>query len=139
MDTKADLAPQRVSDSESAQEHRRFNARRRDQYVHYSHEMNGDTAESSARTLIRSVPLVYGALLGGLVGSVPLGLSFGLLMSLAFDLRMGNKSISRPVLRPVFRAACPLLSPLLRGLITGSDRVRLPVPANLRDHRCENR
>jgi hypothetical protein len=139
MDTKADLAPLRISDSRSAQDRRRIKGRRRDQYVHYSHEMNGDTAESSARTLIRAVPLVYGALLGGLVGSIPLGLSFGLLMSLAFDLRMGNKSISRPVLRPVFRVVCPILSPLLRGLITGFDRVRLPVPADLRNHRCESR
>ena len=74
---------------------------RHDQYVQYNHEMTDDTAEASARTLIRAVPLVYGGLVGGIVGIVPLGLAIGLATTMALDLKMGRHSITLRLLRPL--------------------------------------
>ena len=79
-------------------------AARRDQYVHYSHEMTDDTAEASARFLIRGVPLVYGALLGGLIGDFYLGVCLGIALMVALDTRMGKQSLFRPLLRPLLNA-----------------------------------
>jgi hypothetical protein len=70
-----------------------------DQYVHYTHEMTNDTAEASARALMRIVPLAYGVLLGGLTESMFLGLSVGLALSLAADVAMADKSIFRGLFR----------------------------------------
>ncbi len=74
---------------------------RHDQYVQYNHEMTDDTAEASARALIRMVPLVYGGLVGGIVGNVPLGLAIGLATTMALDLKMGRHSITLRLLRPL--------------------------------------
>ena len=139
MDTNANLTSLNVNVdvSASADDVRRVSRVHRDQYVHYSHQMTGDTADASARTLTRVVPVIYGAVLGGLVGSVASGVVFGLLMSLAFDLRMGDKSVSRPLLHPVFRLACPFVSPLLKALGIVGGGLGLPVPVRPRDARCD--
>lgn len=78
-------------------------AGRRDQYVHYTHEMTDDTAEASARFLIRGVPLVYGALLGGLIGNLFLGVCLGIALMVGLDMRMGEQSFFRPLLLPLLR------------------------------------
>ena len=74
---------------------------RHDQYVQYNHEMTDDTAEASARTLIRMVPLVYGGLVGGIMGVVPLGLAIGLATTMALDIKMGRHSITLRLLKPL--------------------------------------
>ena len=139
MDMNADLASFNVDKGDATHDVRETARVHRDQHVHYSHQMTADTADASARTLTRVVPLIYGTLLGGLVGSIALGAMFGLMMSLAFDLRMGDKSMSRPLLRPFFRLGCPVVSPLLRALGGVGSDLRLPVPARLRDVRCDGR
>lgn len=138
MDTNADRASLEIRKETRHDVGQMVNAHR-DQYVQYSHQMTAGTADSSARTLTRLVPLIYGALLGGLVGSIALGMVFGLLMSAALDMRMGDKSIGRPLLRPVFRLGCPFVSPLLRALGVAGSGLRLPVTARLRDMRCDGR
>ena len=139
METNADLTRFHIATAESGKGIPQAAAGHRDQYVQYSHQMTAGTADSSARTLTRVVPLIYGALLGGLVGSVPLGAVFGLLMTVALDMRMGDKSISRPLLQPVFRLGCPIFSPLLRALGIAGSSMRLPVSARLRNARCDGR
>ncbi len=138
MNTNAGMTSLEIR-KETGHDVRQMRIGHRDQYVQYSHQMTAGTADSSARTLTRLVPLIYGALLGGLVGSVALGMVFGLLMSAALDIRMGDKSIGRPLLRPVFRLACPFVLPLLRALGIAGSGPRLPVPAGLRDARCDGR
>ena len=77
---------------------------RQDRYVQYNHEMSDDTAEASARTLIRTVPLVYGGLVGGVVGDMPLGLAIGLATTVALDLKMRDHSITLRLFRPLLKA-----------------------------------
>ena len=107
-----------------------------DRAVQYTHEMPDDTAEASARVLIRMVPLVYGVLLGGLTGNLPLGLSVGIILSMALDMRMGDKSFFLPLLRPLFERACPLLAAAAHGLSTVISRVGLSAPSVLRNLTC---
>ena len=108
-----------------------------DRYVHYTHQMPDETAEASARVLIRLVPLVYGALMGGLYGHLPAGLLLGLTASLALDYRMGGKSLIQPVLRLCAATGCPLLAAAIRGVSAAIEAIGLPVPANMRQKRCE--
>ncbi len=110
----------------------------RDQYGHYTHEMPEDTAEASARLLIRAVPLIYGGLLGGLMSNIFLGLSLGLVLTMALDVRMGNKSIFRGFFTPVLRRSCPVIRWLVIRLEQGLQNIGLQVPAALRDLRCES-
>ena len=77
---------------------------RHDQYVQYNHEMSDDTAEASARILIRTVPLIYGGLVGGVLGDLPLGLVVGLATTIALDLKMNDHSITLRLIRPLLRA-----------------------------------
>ena len=77
---------------------------RRDHYVHYTHEMSDDTAEASARFLIRGVPVVYGALLGGLVGNLFFGVALGAALMIGLDMRMGTQSMFKPLLGRLFGA-----------------------------------
>ena len=108
----------------------------RDQYGQYTHEMPDDTAEASARVLIRAVPLIYGGLLGGLMSNIVLGLSLGLVMTMALDLRMGDKSFFRVILAPVMRRSCPVIGALAPRVARAIEGLGLPVPAVLRDVRC---
>ncbi|MGB5201255.1 MAG: hypothetical protein WBN68_04805 [Sedimenticolaceae bacterium] len=108
----------------------------RDQYGQYTHEMPDETAEASARLLIRAVPLIYGGLLGGLMSNILLGLSLGLVLTMALDLRMGDKSFFRVILTPVMRRGCPLIGALVSRGARVIEGLGLPVPAVLRDLRC---
>ncbi|MCB1790639.1 MAG: hypothetical protein KDJ27_11675 [Gammaproteobacteria bacterium] len=87
-----------------------------DQYVHYNHEMNEDTAESAARLLIRAVPVAYGLLLGGLINDLLLGFFLGALLSIALDLQMAEKSMFAPWLKPLMAKACPHFALLARSV-----------------------
>ena len=109
----------------------------RDQYGQYTHEMPDDTAEASARLLTRAVPLIYGGLLGGLMSNILLGLSLGLVLTMALDLRMGDKSIFRVILTPFMRRSCPVIAALVPRVARVIEGLGLPVPAALRDLRCE--
>jgi len=108
----------------------------RDKYVRHSHDMTDDTAEASARTLIRTVPLVYGALLGGLIENLILGVSLGLALSIALDSRMGHQSLTLPFLRPLHPIGCPVVAALARGFARVLHLVRL-APSSWIDMRCE--
>lgn len=107
-------------------------ADRRDRHMQYSHEMSYDTGETSARALIRTVPLVYGALLGGLVGNLLLGLVIGLLLTFGLDSRMGDKSMGRKLFGVVTGALCPLVAAFGRTL----QWMRVPLPTFLREPGC---
>ena len=111
--------------------------RHHDQYVHYTHQMSDETAEASARVLIRLVPLVYGALMGGLYGNLPAGLLLGLVASLALDYRMGGKSLIQPVLRRCAATGCPLVAAAVRGVAATIGAFGLPVSTTMRQKRCE--
>jgi predicted lipid-binding transport protein (Tim44 family) len=108
-----------------------------DRYVHYTHQMPDETAEASARVLIRLVPLMYGALMGGLYGHLAAGLLLGLVPSLALDYRMGGKSLIQPVLQRCAATGCPLLAAAVRGMSAAIGAIGLPVPTKLRQKRCE--
>lgn len=109
----------------------------RDRHVQYSHEMSDETAEASSRTLIRIVPLVYGALLGGLIDDILLGVSLGMVLSIALDSRMGRQSLSLGLLRPLVSAGCPAISAIARGLALALRFIGLRAPLPWRDMRCE--
>ena len=107
-----------------------------DRAVQYTHQMSDDTAEASARVLIRAVPLVYGVLLGGLTKNLPLGLSLGIILSMGLDMRMGDKSFFLPLFRPLFERGCPLLAAMAHGLATLIRRAGIPAPSALRNLNC---
>ena len=109
----------------------------RDRYVHYSHEMPDETSEASARTLIRMVPLVYGALLGGILGNMPLGIALGVALSVALDMRMKRYSLSLPVLGPLLAPLCPLINAIAHGLARLLKLLGLRPPAFLTDKHCQ--
>ena len=126
---RIETGTQRVADKSNDNLHH-------DQYVHYTHQMSDETAEASARLLIRLVPLVYGALMGGLYGNLPAGLLLGLVASLALDYRMGRKSLIQPVMRRCAATGCPLLAAAIRGSAATIGAIGLPVPTNMRQMRC---
>lgn len=74
---------------------------RRDQYVHYTHELPALGAESATRVLVRVVPLIYGALLGHLIGAITVGIALGAVLSMAFDIGMGQDSLLRGLYRRI--------------------------------------
>jgi len=107
-----------------------------DRYVRYSHQMSEDTAEASARALIRTVPLIYGVLLGGILGNMLIGVSMGSALAVALDLRMGGNSLFLPILGPAFAYLRPLVVGVAHGLAKAFRAVGLPVPAILADLHC---
>jgi hypothetical protein len=109
----------------------------RDRHVHYSHEMPDETAEASARILIRTVPLVYGVLLGGILGNMLLGIAMGLALSVALDMRMKSYSLSLPVLGPLLAPLCPVIRAVAHGLARLLKSLGLRAPAFLADMHCE--
>jgi hypothetical protein len=104
-----------------------------DRCVRYSHEMSADTAEASARALIRTVPLIYGVLLGGILGNMLIGVSTGFALAVALDMRMGRNSLFQPILGPAFAYLRPLVDGIAHGLAKAFSAVGLPVPAILAD------
>ncbi|MCB1723890.1 MAG: hypothetical protein KDJ39_09375 [Gammaproteobacteria bacterium] len=109
---------------------------RRDQYVHYTHEMNEDTAESAARVLIRSVPVVYGLLLGGLIDNLMVGFALGAALMLGLDLHMRDKSMFAPLVRPIVAVICPQVALMARGFGRLLGLLSLPIPARLLRAEC---
>ena len=107
----------------------------RDRYVRLSHEMPDDTAEASARMLIRTVPMIYGALLGGVLGNMPIGVSMGFALTVGLDMRMGKNSLFLPLLGPVLSPLCPVIDAIARGLARTLQRFGLPAPS-LATMRC---
>ena len=111
--------------------------RHQDQYVHYTHQMPDETAEASARVLIRLVPLIYGALMGGLYGNLLAGVLLGLLVSALLDYRMWDRSLLRPVSRRCAATGCPLVAAAARGLASLVGAIGLPAPSVMRQMRCD--
>lgn len=109
------------------------NAARRDTHTYYSDQVSPDTAEIATRVLIRSVPVVYGALLGGLIGDLWLGVALGVLLSVALDARMGDRSMLRPLFKGLLCPFASVLAARLRAVLT---RLNLPVPGILRTPGC---
>ena len=109
----------------------------RDRHVRYSHEMPDETAEASARTLIRIVPLVYGVLLGGILGNMLLGIAMGSALSIALDMRMKSYSLSLPVLGPLLAPLCPLVNTVAHGLARLLKLLGLRAPAFLANMNCQ--
>lgn len=107
-----------------------------DRCVRYSHEMPAETAEASARALIRTVPLIYGVLLGGILDHMPIGASMGFALAVALDMRMGRNSLFLPILGPAFAYLCPSVEGIAHGLAKAFRAVGLPVPAILADVHC---
>lgn len=112
-------------------------ARHQDRYVHYTHQMPDETAEASARVLIRLVPLIYGALMGGLYGNLLAGVLLGLLVSALLDYRMWDRSLLRPVSRRCAVTGCPLVAAAARGLASAVGAIGLPAPSVMRQMRCD--
>jgi hypothetical protein len=111
--------------------------RHQDRYVHYTHQMPDETAEASARVLIRIVPLIYGALMGGLYGNLLAGVLLGLLVSALLDYRMWDSSLLRPVSRRCAATGCPLIAAAARGFATAVGAIGLPAPSAMRQMRCD--
>jgi len=107
-----------------------------DRYVHYSHDMPDETAEASARALIRTVPMIYGVLLGGILGNMLVGLSMGAALTIALDMRMAKFSWFLPVLGPVLDPFCPVINGIAHGLAKLLRVIGLPAPAFLADMQC---
>jgi hypothetical protein len=107
-----------------------------DQYAHYTHELTEDSTETSARVLVRIVPLAYGALLGTLSDRLVLGLGAGILLSLAFDLFMGRGSLARSLSRAAVRRLCPAVAGGARLIGRTMRHLRLPPARRLIDARC---
>lgn len=109
----------------------------RDRHVHYSHEMPDETAEASARILIRTVPLVYGVLLGVILGNMLLGFAMGFALTVALDMRMKSYSLFLPVLGPLFAPLCPLINAIAHGLARLLTLFGLRAPAFLAKMDCQ--
>jgi hypothetical protein len=107
-----------------------------DQYAHYTHELTEDSTETSARILVRIVPVAYGALLGTLSDRLVLGLGAGILLSVAFDLFMGRGSLARSLFHSTVRRLCPLVAGSARLIARGMQQLRLAPPRRLTDARC---
>jgi len=107
-----------------------------DRYVRYSHQMSEETAEAFARTLIRSVPVIYGVLLGGILDNMLVGASMGFALAVALDMKMGKNSFFLPIVGPVLAPLCPLMDGIADRLAKAFGAVGLPVPAILADLHC---
>lgn len=107
-----------------------------DQHGQYTHELPEDSTDAASRSLVRFVPLVYGALLGGLADSVALGLVAGAAVSAVFDLYMGENSMVRGMFRMTSRMACPAIAAAAHGMAGIFRRLGLAPPAVLGDVRC---
>ena len=98
--------------------------------------MNEDTAESAARVLIRSVPVVYGLLLGGLIDNLMVGFALGAALMLGLDLHMRDKSMFAPLVRPIVAVICPQVALMARGFGRLLGLLSLPIPARLLRAEC---
>lgn len=101
----------------------------RNRQVLLSHEMPEETAEASARVLIRTVPLVYGFLFGAVLGNMLIGIPMGLALTVALDMRMGRHSFFLPLFGPLLAPFCPLVNAIAHGLaaLIGALGMRRPV------------
>lgn len=103
MSIENPMKPETIGAPDIQQESMCEKRKHHDRYVHYSHEMTEDTAEASARVLIRAVPLAYGLLLGGLINDLVLGGVLGGMLSIGLDLQMRDQSIFAPWIKPLLK------------------------------------
>jgi hypothetical protein len=108
----------------------------RDQHAEYTHELTDDASETSARTLVRMVPVVYGASFGVLADNLMFGFSAGLALSLAFDLSMGSHSMLGAAWQGLLRKGCPLIAGAARWSAYAMERLGFPAPTKLIEMRC---
>ena len=108
----------------------------RDRYVRHSHDMSEETAEASARMLIRAVPMIYGVLLGGLAEHMPIGISVGFALMAAVDMRMREHSIFLPMLAPLLAPLCSLINAAAHSLAKSISLVGLRPPTALANLHC---
>jgi hypothetical protein len=105
-------------------------------YVKLSHKMPDETAEASARALIRTVPMVYGVLLGLVLSNWPVGIAMGSVLTIALDMRMGRHSFFLPLLGPLLAPLCPLVDGIAHGLAWVIRSVGLRAPSFLANMHC---
>ena len=113
-----------------------LNSGHQGRYVQLSHEMPDETAEASARTLIRTVPMVYGVLLGLVLSNFLIGIAMGSVLTIALDMRMGRHSWFLPLLGPLLTPLCPLVDGVSHGLARVLKAIGLPPPKSLVNMRC---
>lgn len=112
---------------------------RRDQHADLSHKLPAHATESVSRTLLRVVPLIYGALLGATSQNFWFWVSVSLLCSIAFDLYMGRHSIVRRLLRGARLLVCRIFMALAAALLAPIGWFGGSLPDAIGQRRCESR